>query len=93
MKTLYARYEHPSQYAVNASADLNPELFYKVEEVSMGGYSTYVKLEGEGHYNSVALEFYLDKDGEKISHNIFSDPDYNPYLKSFVDPYHLLNNH
>lgn len=93
MKQLYARFEHPNSSFQRASADLDPNLFYKVEQIFMGGYSTDIQLECRDTYNSVVFEFYLDVDGEKVPHNIFSDPDYNPYLRSSVDPYHLLNNH
>jgi hypothetical protein len=51
--------------------------FYNVEEVSMGQSNTSIGLYGLRYgFNSVMFEFY--KDGKE--HDIFRDPDYNPYL-------------
>lgn len=51
--------------------------FYNVEEVSMGQSSPSIKLYGMNYgFNSVMFEFY--KDGKE--HDIFDDPEYNPYL-------------
>lgn len=97
MKQLYARVENPSagnEFDRAKVEELDPSKYYEVESVKMGGYHTTIILKDcDTFFNSVNFEFFLDKDGEKIPHNIFSDPDYNPYLKSSVDPYHLLNNH
>ena len=51
---------------------------YLVEDVSMGQSYTSVYLkEIPGVFNSVNFDFF--KDGKP--HNIFKDPDYNPYIR------------
>lgn len=56
--------------------------FHIVERVSMGQSSTSIKIKDcDFYFNSVNLTFYK-KDGESyIEHDIYSDPEYNPYIK------------
>ena len=57
---------------------LDSAKMYEVDYVSMGQSYTSVYLKDvKGCFNSVNFEFY-NKDGEQV--NIFSMPEYNPYL-------------
>lgn len=50
---------------------------YTVSDVSMGGFHTSIYLkEVKGSFNSVNFDFF--KDGKP--HDIYKDPDYNPYI-------------
>ena len=50
---------------------------YEVKHIEMGGWHTDVWLEGyRGSFNSVHFDFYVDD----MPHDIYNDPDYNPYL-------------
>ena len=54
----------------------------KVDKVSMGQSHTYIFLEGfSGSFNSVHFEFLID--GKP--HDIYGDPDYNPYIKGLAN--------
>ena len=55
---------------------------YNVREIHMGQSYTNVWIEGHPFsFNSVNFEFY--KDGQP--HNIFKDPEYNPYIRRKCD--------
>lgn len=83
---LYARY-------VNFNGGMNGEAeevadvlvqnqYYKVADVDMGQSMTHIRLKGfEGIFNSVFFEFYFLENGEFVEHDIFDDPDYNPYIE------------
>ena len=78
-----AGYDHDKK----AVADLNPDNYYPVRSVSMSQSSTSFTLkDGYGHYNSVNFTFYKSagKDAGMVEHNIYSDPEYNPYLSRVV---------
>ena len=61
--------------------DLVFDKFYEVGYIDMGGSYTSVYLEGfKGEFNSVNFTFYKKCDGLYEEHDIFSDPNYNPYL-------------
>lgn len=55
---------------------------YEVEEVNMGTSYTEIKLvDFDVYFNSVNFIFFkMNEDDELIEHNIFNDPEYNPYL-------------
>lgn len=56
--------------------------FYPVAAVSMGQSSTSITLQGKsGVFNSVNLEFYKKVNDEYVVHNIYKDPEYNPYIR------------
>ena len=51
---------------------------YRVVDISMGQSNTSIFLEGySGGFNSVNFDFF--KDGKP--HNIYKDPEYNPYIR------------
>lgn len=55
---------------------------YTVSDVSMGGSFTYIYLkEVDGCFNSVNFDFF--KDGKP--HDIYADPEYNPYIRRTKD--------
>lgn len=83
---LYAKFSFPkSGYKSdqeNASKlELNKR--YAVAAVNMGQSHTDITLQGEsGSFNSVNFEFMKqDSDGTWYHQDIFSDPEYNPYIK------------
>ena len=89
MTELYVRMENPeSGYKGDSerAKQLDPNKFYKVKRVDMGGSHTTIFLEEAEDrvgFNSVNFEFYVEdeSDSEKyIPYNIFADPAYNPYL-------------
>lgn len=55
---------------------LEDDTFYKVSSVSMGQSSTsiYLELFPGKSFNSVLFQFFKE-------HDIYTDPEYNPYLK------------
>lgn len=71
-----AVYNHPEcGYHPIPELELGKE--YIVESVSMDRYFTIIRLEGFATcFNSVNFDFF--KDG--TPHDIFGDPNYNPYL-------------
>lgn len=85
---LYAKVEHPEAgygHDVQACKDLNPEKYYEVDKVDMGQSHTTITLKNTiGWFNSVNFGFYKTVDGLKVSHDIYSDPEYNPYLSRIV---------
>lgn len=79
---LYAKFVNP-----NAGTDYDKEKVreaelevgrkYKVIRIEMGSWHTDVWLEGYARaFNSVHFDFY---EGD-LPHDIYSDPNYNPYL-------------
>lgn len=81
---LYAKVSEPNNGhahdKVNVQA-LNAEHYYVVSGVDMGGSYTTIYLESDKtDYNSVNFTFYSIVDGKFEVYNIFSDPQYNPYL-------------
>ena len=93
MKKLYARYNHPSGQYHDVKLFLKAEQMnflkrgqlYQVEKLKMMPFSTRVDFAGVPapytKLNSVAFDFYILKNGEFKSHNIFNDPEYNHYLE------------
>lgn len=85
MKRLFARMEHPNNGYESDKKDaalLDPKKLYEVKEVHMGQSNTCVELDTgfkRTLFNSVNLEFYLE--GSETPHDIYSDPDYNPYIQ------------
>lgn len=85
MSQIYARltdvnqgYDSDKEIASN----LDSTKYYEVSYVNMGSWITYITLVGvKDTVNSVNLEFYKLVDGEYVSYNIFTDPDFNPYLE------------
>lgn len=87
MKELYARFA-TFDAGHQCQKEEAKELFiigqyYKVDKVDMGGSHTDIYLKGfEGYFNSVFFKFYIrDKSGKFVKHDIYEDPDYNPYIK------------
>ena len=87
MKELYARFA-TFEAGHECEKEEAKEIFiigqyYKVDKVDMGGSHTDIYLKGfEGYFNSVFFKFYIrDKFGKFVKHDIFEDPDYNPYIK------------
>lgn len=84
--TLFAQFVEPSGgYAADKEQvkSLELEAFYEVSSVEMGQSSTAIKLVGSrDRYNSVHFKFFKSEDGEYKEHDIFKDPDYNPYIRS-----------
>ena len=92
-KRLYAIYKHPAGYEgekmLFVSAEKEGQLqrgqLYVVEEVKMGNYSTLITLQGlPNRYkmlNSVAFNFFVMENNRVKTHDIFSDPEYNPYAQ------------
>ncbi len=92
MTELYARMEKPENGFKSDSEKaktLDPNTFYRVERIDMGGsYSTvFLKdVEDKAGFNTANFEFYVEdeEDSEKyLSYNVFADPAYNPYLSAF----------
>ena len=68
-----------------AVSDLNPNDYFEVSAVRMSQSSTSFNLvDDDNHYNSVNFSFYKEVDGQFIEHNIYNDPQYNPYLSRVV---------
>lgn len=66
---------------INALA-LDSDHYYVVSRVNIGGSSTSIYLEDDRKsYNSVNFTFYTIVDGKHKEYDIFSDPNYNPYLQ------------
>jgi len=66
---------------INALA-LDSDHYYVVNRVNIGGSSTSIYLEDDRKsYNSVNFTFYTIVDGKHKEYDIFSDPNYNPYLQ------------
>lgn len=82
---LFAKFTHPnSGYAHDSKKVEGLELnnFYPVAGAIVGQSHTYVTLQGEaGTFNSVNFDFYKKENGEFVEHDIYSDPEYNPYIK------------
>lgn len=78
---LYAKVEYPDNGHdddVETVSHLDKSKFYKVTELDMGQSSTEFKIEGNSYcFNSVNFEFYNES---KKPIDIFSMPEYNPYL-------------
>lgn len=80
---LYAKFVHPDQgmeYDKKQVREVGLEVGrkYEVSCVDMGQSYTSIWLAGyKNSFNSVHFEFY-DEDG--LPHDIYDDPDYNPYL-------------
>ena len=81
---LFAKVEHPNAgygFDVQACKDLNPDKYYEVDVVDMGQSHTTITLKDvKGWFNSVNFGFYKEVNGLKVSHDVYSDPEYNPYL-------------
>lgn len=86
MKQLYAKYMNNGN-GRDCEVEEAQELFvayqyYPVEKVDMGQSHTSITLKGfSGSFNSVLFDFYFYEDGIWKAHDIFADPDYNPYLE------------
>ena len=82
--TLYVQMTKPNNgYACDKEAAklLDPLQYYEVSDVDMGSSSTTIYLESNRFgYNSVNFTFYKLIDGKLEEYDIFSDPEYNPYL-------------
>ena len=52
---------------------------FEVQDISVGGFHTDVKLKGLGHFNSVFFEIY--EDGKSL--DIFRDRRFNKYMNMF----------
>lgn len=78
---LTAVYNHP-EAGYNPILELEVGKEYGVAMVSMGGCYTNIWLEGFSRaFNSVNFDFF--KDGKP--HDIYKDPDYNPYIRRAKD--------
>lgn len=86
---LYAKFVEPNAgYAHDQKKVEELELnhFYPVAAVSMGQSSTSITLQGQsGGFNSVNFEFYKKSDDKYVEHDIFSDPEYNPYIRNLYE--------
>lgn len=86
--TLYAKFTCPDAGYYNDCKKVeNFEVGQKfqVTEVSMGQSSTSIKLYGFScYFNSVHFEFYKQVDDELVKHDIYSDPEYNPYIRGLL---------
>lgn len=88
MKQLYAKYVNDNAGREDEREEVKElfifHQFYPVEKIDMGQSHTNVTLKGfKGVFNSVFFEFlfYDTQTGIWIPHDIFADPDYNPYIK------------
>ncbi|AWD90575.1 hypothetical protein KNT87_gp285 [Erwinia phage Cronus] len=83
--TLYAKFVSPtSGYAHDQKKveDFELNSMLVVDSISMGQSSTTITLAGlQGGFNSVHFEFYKQVDDELVKHNIYRDPEYNPYIR------------
>jgi hypothetical protein len=82
MKTkVFAKLKYPNagyDFDVEDAKMLNKKYFYEVENIDMGQSYTNIKLKNiKIHFNSVQFKFY-NEDKKKI--DIFSMPEFNPYL-------------
>lgn len=60
---------------------LDVDKIYPVTAVDMGQSYTWIKLDGFAQrFNSVNLKFFTKVGDEYVEHDIYSDPEYNPYL-------------
>lgn len=87
--TLYAKFVSPtSGYAHNQKKveDFELNSMLVVDGVSMGQSSTTITLAAglQGGFNSVHFEFYKQVDDELVKHDIYRDPEYNPYIGKHV---------
>ena len=81
MAELIAVYNYPEN-GYHPIKELEVMKEYTVMDISMGGFYTSVFLkEVPGSFNSVNFDFF--KDGKQ--HNIYADPDYNPYIRRTED--------
>lgn len=88
MKQLYAKYVNDNAGREDEREEAKElfifHQFYPVEKIDMGQSHTSVTLKGfKGSFNSVFFEFFFydTQTGIWIPHDIFADPDYNPYLE------------
>ncbi len=88
MKQLYAKYVNDNAGREDEREEVKElfifHQFYPVEKIDMGQSHTNVTLKGfKGVFNSVFFEFFFydTQTGIWIPHDIFADPDYNPYIK------------
>lgn len=81
--TLYAKFDNAAggyYYDKQIAKSLVHGKVYVVDYIDMGQSSTRVFLEGvEKGLNSINLNFYSDEKCQ-IEHDIYEDPEYNPYL-------------
>ena len=89
-KRLYAIYKQAAGYEADArefeeleqKGELIPGEIYVVEDISMSSSMTRIDLQGvsEKSLNSVAFKFFRMDDKKLVQHDIYKDPEYNPYI-------------
>lgn len=83
-RKIYARCDHPDygrESDILSANRLSKDKMYAVGDIFMGQSSTFVILAGiDDIFNSVNFEFFRKDGDEYIEHDIFSDPNLNPYL-------------
>lgn len=81
---LYARYIDSNagyEYDQKNAEKLTLGEYYPVAAISMGQSSTSITLQGQsGSFNSVNFSFFKKVGDKFVQHDIYSDPEYNPYL-------------